>query len=64
MLLNDDQTALLAAARRFSRERLLPAYQLREQQGKMDRTVLREMGQLGLLVSISRRNMVVSASTA
>src|SRR6267378_7552437 len=49
MLLNDDQKALLAAARRFSRDRLLPAYQLREQQGKMDRTVLREMGQLGLL---------------
>ena len=49
MVLNDDQKALQASARRFARERLLPAYQQREKLGVLDRALVREMGQLGLL---------------
>ena len=49
MIPNEDQLALQEAARRFSRERLLPNYQQRERDGKMDRELLREMGELGLL---------------
>ncbi len=49
MIPNEDQLALQEAARRFSRERLLPHYQQRERDGKMDRKLLREMGELGLL---------------
>ncbi|MDR8398382.1 acyl-CoA dehydrogenase family protein [Paraburkholderia sp. USG1] len=37
------------AARRFSRERLLPTYQQRERERRIDRSLLREMGQLGLI---------------
>jgi cyclohexanecarboxyl-CoA dehydrogenase len=36
-------------ARRFARERLLPDYLAREKQGSMDRELLREMGELGLI---------------
>ncbi|MDB5971890.1 MAG: cyclohexanecarboxyl-CoA dehydrogenase [Hydrocarboniphaga sp.] len=49
MILSEDQKALLEAARRFSRERLLPTYMQREREGRMDRALLREMGELGLL---------------
>lgn len=49
MILNEDQLALQDAARRFSRERLLPHYQQREKDGVLDRALLREMGELGLL---------------
>jgi cyclohexanecarboxyl-CoA dehydrogenase len=49
LILSDDQVALRDAARRFSRERLLPAYQQREKDGQLDRALLREMGALGLL---------------
>lgn len=49
MLLNDEQRSLQDAARRFSREQLLPKYQKREQEARMDRALLREMGKLGLL---------------
>ncbi|MGQ0622479.1 MAG: acyl-CoA dehydrogenase family protein [Panacagrimonas sp.] len=49
MLLNDEQRSLRDAARRFSREQLLPKYQQREQDARMDRALLREMGKLGLL---------------
>ena len=49
MLLNEDQIAIRDLARRFARERLLPAYQSREKSGVMDRALLREMGALGLM---------------
>ena len=49
MVLTDDQRALQETARRFSRERLLPDYQKREKLGILDRALVREMGELGLL---------------
>lgn len=49
MLFNEDQLAIRDQARRFARERLLPAYQARERSGVMDRALLREMGALGLM---------------
>ncbi len=49
MILSDDQRSLQDAARRFARERLLPDYQKRELAGSLDRTLLREMGSLGLI---------------
>jgi cyclohexanecarboxyl-CoA dehydrogenase len=49
VVLNDDQRALQQTARRFARERLLPEYQARERIGRLDRTLVREMGSLGLL---------------
>ncbi|WP_114970556.1 acyl-CoA dehydrogenase family protein [Rhodoferax ferrireducens] len=49
MVLTDDQKALQETARRFARERLLPDYQKREKLGVLDRELIAEMGQLGLL---------------
>ncbi|HMO47373.1 MAG TPA: acyl-CoA dehydrogenase family protein [Rubrivivax sp.] len=49
MVLTDDQKALQETARRFARERLLPDYQKREKAGTLDRTLIAEMGRLGLL---------------
>src|SRR5271156_2332895 len=49
MMLSEEQRTLQEAARRFSRERLLPAYRQRERAGVMDRVLLRQMGALGLL---------------
>ncbi|MDB5577843.1 MAG: cyclohexanecarboxyl-CoA dehydrogenase [Bradyrhizobium sp.] len=49
MIPTDDQRALQEAARRFSRERLLPRYQQRELDAAMEPGLLREMGALGLL---------------
>ncbi len=49
MVLTDDQRALQETARRFARERLLPDYQKREKLGILDRSLISEMGQLGLL---------------
>ena len=49
MVLTDDQKALQETARRFARERLLPDYQKRERIGTLDRALIAEMGQLGLL---------------
>ena len=49
MVLTDDQRALQDTARRFARERLLPDYQKREKLGILDRALVREMGQLGLI---------------
>jgi cyclohexanecarboxyl-CoA dehydrogenase len=49
MILNEDQLAIRDLARRFARERLAPHYQAREAAGVMDRKLIREMGDLGLL---------------
>jgi cyclohexanecarboxyl-CoA dehydrogenase len=51
MILNDDQRALQETARRFAKERLLPDYQNREKIGVLDRSLIREMGELGFLGS-------------
>ncbi|MES2482295.1 MAG: acyl-CoA dehydrogenase family protein [Pseudomonadota bacterium] len=49
MVLTDDQKALQETARRFARERLLPDYQKREKVGVLDRALIKQMGELGLL---------------
>ncbi|MBQ8105445.1 MAG: cyclohexanecarboxyl-CoA dehydrogenase [Afipia sp.] len=47
--LNDDQLAFQETARRFAREKLAPGYQRREMEGRIDRALVREMGDLGLI---------------
>src|SRR5260370_9154949 len=49
MIFTEDQLASREAGRKFSRERLLPKYQQREREGRIDRALLREMGGLGLI---------------
>src|SRR6516225_11968133 len=49
MLLNEDQLAIRDLARRFARQRLAPSYQARERAAVMDRDLVRELGDLGLL---------------
>jgi len=49
MILNEDQLAIRDLARRFAKQRLAPHYQARETAGVMDRKLIREMGDLGLL---------------
>jgi cyclohexanecarboxyl-CoA dehydrogenase len=49
MVLDDEQQTLQLQARKFARERLLPGYLRREREGTLDRALLREMGELGLL---------------
>lgn len=47
--LSDEQEALREMVMRFSRERLLPDYMNREKEGVINRDLLREMGELGVL---------------
>jgi len=47
--LSDDQTAIRDAARRFTAERLAPHYRQREREGRIDRALIRDMGELGLI---------------
>lgn len=49
MLLNSDQHDLQEATRLFARKRLLPLYQEREKEERIDRSLLSEMGGLGLI---------------
>lgn len=49
MVLNEVQKALQETARRFAREKLLPDYQKREKLGVLDRNLIKQMGDLGLL---------------
>ena len=49
MVLTQEQEAIRETAQRFARERLRPAYQLRDAEGKIERSLLREMGALGLI---------------
>lgn len=49
MILTEEHEAIRATALRFAKERLLPGYQQREILGMIDRRLLREMGQLGLI---------------
>lgn len=47
--LNSDQEALVETARRFARDRLAPDYRAREKAERIEREVVREMGDLGFL---------------
>src|SRR5262245_59125623 len=47
--LTDEQTAMRDVARRFAADRLAPQYRQREQDGRLDRTLVQEMGELGLI---------------
>lgn len=49
MAYSEEQRALRTAAERFAREKLAPRYQTREQEGRIDRALVREMGALGLI---------------
>ena len=49
MLLSDEQRAFQDVAQRFAREKLAPHYQAREREAVIDRTLMREMGSLGLI---------------
>ena len=49
MIFNDDQLAIQNLARRFAREKLAPQYQARDKSGVLDRSLIREMGELGLM---------------
>ena len=44
-----DQGAIRDTAARFARERLAPAYKVREAAGAIDRQLVRDMGELGLV---------------
>jgi cyclohexanecarboxyl-CoA dehydrogenase len=47
--LTEDQQSFLETAQRFARERLAPRYQAREQEGQIERELVHEMGELGLI---------------
>ena len=49
MILNEEQRAMRDSARRFAEQKLKPDYQKRELSEKMDRNLVREMGELGLI---------------
>ncbi len=49
MILNDEQLQIRDTARRFAREKLAPGYQRREIDARVDRDLIREMGELGLI---------------
>ncbi len=49
MAYSEEQRALRTAAERFAREKLAPRYQTREQEARIDRALVREMGALGLI---------------
>ena len=45
----EDQVAIAEAVRRYAEEKLAPDYQAREETGKVDRALLKEMGELGFI---------------
>lgn len=47
--LSDEQREFQEVARRFSTEKVAPGYQKREIEARIDRTLIREMGSLGLI---------------
>ena len=47
--LNTEQVAMRDMAARFAKERLAPDYMKREKTNTIDRTILKEMGSLGLI---------------
>ena len=48
-LLSEEQLAFQEVAQRFARERLAPGFMAREQTGRIDRDLVRELGSLGLI---------------
>ncbi len=48
-ILSDVQRDIFETARRFATARVAPDYQVREAQGSIDRALVREMGELGLI---------------
>ena len=49
--LTDAQRAFQETARRVARERIAPGYMMREQSGRIDRALIKEMGALGLIAA-------------
>jgi len=49
MLIPGELREFADTARRFARERVAPGYRAREQEGRVDRALVREMGALGLI---------------
>lgn len=47
--ITEDQRVLVESAGRFAREVLAPGYQLRDKTGRLERDIVRQMGDLGLL---------------
>ncbi len=47
--LTEDQRDFQEAARRFAREQVAPGYMTREKAGRIDRALVRQMGELGLI---------------
>ena len=47
--LSDDLRSIQATARRFAKERVAPGYMAREASASIDRALIREIGQLGLI---------------
>ncbi|HYM04902.1 MAG TPA: acyl-CoA dehydrogenase family protein [Stellaceae bacterium] len=47
--LSDEQRSFVETARRFARERIAPHYQKREEEKRIDKALIREMGGLGLI---------------
>ena len=62
--LSDEQGAFKSIAERFAREKLAPHYQTRERAAAVDRALMREMGQLGLIGATSRSVTAGSACRA
>ena len=46
---SDDQRSIQATARRFAAERIAPGYMARETSARIDRALIREIGQLGFI---------------
>ena len=47
--LTEEQRGIEETAQRFAREKLAPRYQAREQEARIDRALVRQMGALGLI---------------
>lgn len=48
-VLSEDLIAIRDVARKFARDKIAPFYQKREQEGRIDRALIREIGALGLI---------------
>lgn len=46
---SDDQQALIDSARRFAKQKLAPAYRAGDKSGRVDRTMVKAMGDMGFL---------------
>jgi cyclohexanecarboxyl-CoA dehydrogenase len=48
-VLSEEQQAIQDTARRFAAERLAPGYMVRDKEGRLDRSLVADMGRLGLI---------------